>query len=158
MNLKIDANAGQIERELLKRAQAVPNLTKTAVSVATQSLFVRSKALLTRLIYQKDIPKVTSTRGKNKGQTVLAWRRNMRSGGLLGAETFFIASDGSEGRIETEPSSPAAKYALARHDLDRPSPIDGKTRSAPWRREAKEQGFDEAMQLFREALREGLGE
>jgi len=158
MNLKIQANAGAVSRELIRRAGEVQGVTHVAVTAATQSLFVRSKMLLTQLVYQKDIPLVARVRGVNKGKTVLAWRRKMRNGGLLGAERFYVSPDGSEGRIETDPSSDAAKYAFARHNLNRPSPIDGKVRSAPWRQKAKEEGMDYAMRKFRDALREGLGD
>ena len=156
-NLSINSNAEGVSRELIEQASAIPNLQKQAISAGVQSLFVRSKMMLTQLIYQKDIPRVTRTRGSNKGRTVLAWRRKMRSGGLLGAETFFIAADGSEGHIETDPNSPAAKYAFARHELNRPSPIDGRTRAAPWRKRAKEEGLDDAVAELRRVLSEGLG-
>lgn len=158
MNAFLQNNAGRIATEIRKRAEMLPAASSGALAKAAESLWVKSKLLLTQLIYQQEIPRVTRKRGKNAGKTVLAWRRKMRAGGLLGSETFSVKADGSEATIGTEPNSPAAKYAALRHALNRPSPVDGKTRFAPWRLRAKEQGADDAMKRFRAVLKAGLSQ
>ena len=148
----------QLDRRALASLQELhEGATKAAVSAATESLFIASKRQLTALIYQKDIPKVTRTRGPNKGRQVLAWRRKMNAGGLLGAETYVISSDGLVFLIQTRPNSRAARYARARHDLNSPSPIDGRTRRAPWREKAVQEGQARAVDKFRTRFRAELG-
>ncbi len=144
MAIDIRHNAPQVERDLLYFIAAFPDAQKQALSVAGESLFVASRNFLTRLVYNQEIPK------RKNGK--LAWRRKMRNGGLLGAETYALKSNGTEFVIFTDPSSPAFRYHIFRHYLNRRSPIDGRVRRAPWRTETAKSGTARAVQLYRDDL------
>lgn len=145
----IDFNAADFAREIEQFGARNDAAFKAALGAAALSMHASSVNALTSLIYQKDIPKVRRKRGVNAGQTVLAWRRKMRNGGLLGAETYAQSSDGWSYSVFTDPGSPAAKYAKARHNLNSPSRIDKKTRVARWREQAVRTGKPRAIEKFR---------
>lgn len=155
--IDIQVDLARFQDEMGRLSAQAERAVQLALGDAGQSLFIASKRQLRALIYQKDIPKITRVRGPNAGRQVLAWRRKMNAGGLLGAETYVISSDGMAFTILTEPGSPAALYAQARHNLNRPSPIDGRTRAAPWRERAEAEGSDRAVDKFRARFRREMG-
>jgi hypothetical protein len=140
----IQINAAQFEQQLQRIAAEQPQKLQAAIADAGHWLWTVSKNWLTRLIYQKEIP-----RRPRSGR--LAWRRTYD---LRNAERLAVTTDaqGPVATIFTDPSSPAARYAEARHNLDRPSPVDGRTRTAPWRTKAHEEGMSRAIDRVRAHL------
>ena len=132
---------------------------------ATGEVFNVSRQWLVALVYVPDIPVVRRFRqriksGKRAGQWRrfrkltyrLAWRRTST---LLRGERFYFRGRGTDtvGVIDN-----ATPYAEDRHNLDRPSPVDGKTRRARWRDKAREQGIPRARTIFRDTYKRGIEE
>lgn len=141
-DLRVDVSSFQRELQRMEREQ--PIRARQAIAEAGQWLFTVSKNWLTRLVYQKEIP-------KRPGSSKNAWRRTYE---LRNAERISVATapDGSQFQIFTDPGSRAARYAQARHDLNRPSRVDGRTRLAPWRTKAREEGMTGAAERIRRHL------
>jgi hypothetical protein len=147
MDIDIRFDTTFTEQVLKQFVAKYPEAQKRAIGVAGNVLFVASRSAMLRLIYQKEIPK-----GKN-GKPL--WRRKMRAGGMLGAETYAMSVDGSTFIVFTDPSSLPAKaitrwpggYAQRRHWRD------GKyTKAAPWRSEAKAKAGERAIRKFKDEL------
>jgi hypothetical protein len=137
----LQTNIADFARELKQRAERIEANQKRAMSAAARSLFVTSKNKLRTLIYNKELPRRKNGR--------IAWRRTYQ---LLRAERVSTSTRGDKGEIFTDPGSKANRSARARHKLNRPSPIDGKVRRAPWRSEAHKTGASRAVDAYRESI------
>jgi len=131
-------NFSQLQQVMERRREEAERAFRRGTQRATDILYKRSRDLLTSGVYDKPVPKVKRTRGKDKGKTVAKWRR---TGNLRRAERRRIANP-FEGHIYND-----ADYALPRHNLGL-EPSDSRvippppakkrktTRIAPWRKQA----------------------
>jgi len=145
-----------LERKMRQRGERATQAFAAGTKEATILLYVRSRKNMKAEIYDKPIPKVKRTRGKDKGKTVAKWRR-AGGAGLRGAERHRIVSP-FEGHIFND-----MNYALARHNLgltagDKhvipppPSKKRNTTREAPWRAQAIEQTGKARHKAYRKHL------
>lgn len=164
MKLSIDSNIPEFAELMRRKRELVPVVVKKAVIDGTTELFQISRSLMVSMIYAKPIPKILRNKrliktGPNQGQwkkfktpqLVDAWRRTNE---LLRRERFWFRGSGADTTGVIDNSVP---YAQPRHDLNRPSPIDGVIRRAPWRTQARAQGMPVVKRIFREGLDAGLG-
>ena len=150
MRIDVSSNCREFEELMKRRAQEAPQIIKKAIIEATTLVYLSSRSILVEKIYNQPIPTVVRKRGKDKGRAVPAWKRTST---LLRQERYYFRNSGAdlEGLIDNN-----TPYALARHNLDRASRIDGKTRIARWREDAFKESGQRARDSFREAIRAGL--
>lgn len=120
MHINITTNIPQFQALVRQKSALAPAVVQKAVIDVTAVTLVESRNQLSAMVYNKPIPK-----RKRSGKP--AWKRTNH---LINQERSYHPSR-FEGIIDNK-----APYAQARHDLNKPSPIDGKTRRAPWRRTA----------------------
>ena len=159
MNITVGENLGDLERAMRDKGRKVPALVRKGVIDATALVYTTSRGLMSQLIYNQPIPRVrrrnralTKSGRKRPARNVAAWRR---SGDLLRGERYYLEGSGvnTTGTIDN-----AVPYAKARHDLNRPSRVDGKTRRAPWRTVAVRRTTPLVKAIFEQTLRAGLNE
>lgn len=137
MNIDITSNIDEIAKLLKDKADKVPDALHKAVVRTTAAALHESRNQLSEQVYNQPIP--TRKNGKP------AWKRTSN---LIRQERAYY--DGPlEGVIDN-----AAPYAQPRHDLNRPSPVDGKVRKAEWRKTARENIEPKVQQIVEDALRE----
>lgn len=153
VNINISHTTPGVVAALQKDGRRVSVLIAKSVTDATALVFTESRGQLSEMVYNQPIPMVmrrkrglTKSGKKRPRRSVPAWRRTSH---LLRSERSYISGSGATtvGTIDN-----AAKYAQARHDLDRPSPIDGKVRRAPWRRAAANRTTPRVQRLFSDAF------
>lgn len=150
MQLDITSNIADFQKLLQQRANDAPKVVRKALIDATTIVYLASRGKLVEQVYNQPIPTVTRKRGKNKGQSAKAWKRTST---LLRGERFYFQGSGLNlvGIIDNK-----TPYAFNRHELDRPSRIDGVTRVARWREDALRESTPRVLEAVRTAIRAGL--
>ena len=160
MQLNIFADAADLLAALRNKASKFPQIVKKGVIDATVVMFTGSHRRLTEMIYNVPIPKLRRWRQRiRSGKRAGKWRRFRkermqeawrRTGTLLRNERYYFRGSGAdvEGIIDNK-----TEYAKPRHDLNRPSRIDGKIRRAPWRTATLLEDGEKAKRTFRDAIR-----
>ena len=178
MNFRFDSNARWLVREMHRRKSEIIPVVSHALREATRALYSESRGYMRAMIYDQPIPRVRrrvmrggskftgarikyyrsksgdlrrrrvrpaerTRRGRIKTRTVKAWRR---TGFLRRSERWRMQSP-FVGLIINN-----ARYAFARHQLNRPSPIDGVVRRAPWR----ETAIQNTLPMIRKTLRDSV--
>lgn len=142
MRIDISSNMPELRARLQQRIENVPNALRAGISDATFSLFAYSRKLLTQLIYNKPIP-----RRPRSGRPQWRWSYQLRNAERMAVSAPYRELD-VEGQVFTDPSSPAWRYHIRRHDLT--------TRPAPWRTLALAQYGRRAAERFKAAVRAWL--
>lgn len=146
MQLDISSNLDEFQKLLQSRANDAPEVVRKAIVDATTIVYLASRGQLVEQVYNKPIPAIVRKRGRDKGKSVPAWKRTSTL--LRGERFYFVGSGlGTVGIIDNK-----TPYAWHRHQLDRPSRVDGVTRSATWRQDALRDSTPRVLETFREAI------
>lgn len=142
MSIDVSSNAREVAKRLDSLAKSCPVTAKKGLTDATSIFYKGSRGRLSSLIYNQPIPKITR---KRSGRSVPAWRRTSQL--LRGERADYSNLENFETTIDNN-----TPYAAARHALNRRSPVDGKTRRAPWRDLTRKADRRAAVAAFRAAF------
>jgi len=149
VNINISHNIPDIAVRLKRNKKQVSVLIAKGVIDATAHVYMHSRGNLSQMVYNQPIPRVLrrkrglTAKGKKRPRRMVpAWKRTSH---LLRQERSYINGSGANtvGTIDNQ-----AKYAQARHDNDRKSPVDGKVRRAPWRQAAVNSTAPRVQRIF----------
>ena len=139
MKMNVSFDKAAFKKSMNDINKQVSRGMRKAVADVTAATLKESRAQMSEMIYNKPIP--TTKSGKP------AWKRTSN---LLRQERSYMKKP-LEGVIDNK-----APYANFRHDLDTPSPIDGVTRSAPWREKTVEVMESKAQRIADKAMKSEL--
>jgi hypothetical protein len=139
MNVKIELDKASLDKSLNDIQKKTDRGIRKAVTDVTAATLKESRKQLSELVYNKPIP------SRKNGKP--AWKRTSN---LIRQERMYM-NNPLEGVIDNH-----APYAEARHELDRPSPVDGVTRRAPWREKAVEAIEHKVKRIAEKALESEL--
>lgn len=139
MNIKLDSNIEDVRRLIAKKGAQAPRIIERGVKEATAELLKECRNELADMVYNKPIPTLPSGRP--------AWRRTSQ---LMRQERAYHTRP-FEGIIDNR-----TPYALARHNLNRSSPVDGQTRRAPWRESAMNKSQGRIKTILEKSVRDSI--
>ena len=137
MHISIKCDAEKVQKLLDSKAREAPIVIQKAVVDGTTQVLRTAREELSAQVYNKPIPK-----RKKSGKP--AWKR---SGNLIRQERMHFPRR-FEGVVDNR-----APYAHRRHELNKPSPVDGVVRRAPWRKTARDKSAPVVQKIFDNAIK-----
>ena len=145
---EISTNTAEFKALMRKHGSRFPKVVSKLLIEVTLDTLLESRDNLAKMVYGVPIPVVgRRSRLTRRIRRRKAWKR---TGKLLAGERMKIV-----GPFETVIYN-SMKYAKPRHNLNRPSPVDGKVRRAPWRDKTKRNARKRIQRRFNRGVKAEL--